>query len=122
MGDDEFTYVVDVSLERYQEGVIMVLDSWLGVVEIPIGKEAESNVIVPQRMCESFDTMEKEHIVLICQDQGHTTIIEAYWESNMNVYKRLEPVFKADYLNDLWVGKRYSLVYSYNSLHVFWNT
>ena len=33
-------------------------------------------------MCESFDTIERSHVVLLCQNQGHSTIIEVYRELN----------------------------------------
>lgn len=33
-------------------------------------------------MCESFDSIDLNHIVLLCQNQGHSTILEVYREVN----------------------------------------
>ena len=125
MGEKQFRYVVDVNLQQYKNGVIIALDAWLGVVEVPVSG-GKAKVIVSQRMCVSFDTIEEGHIVMICQNQGQSTIIEAYRrsrpDSKGNLYQTLTPVFHYEYINDLHVTWNYYLVYSYNSLHVFWNT
>jgi hypothetical protein len=76
-------------------------------------------------MCESFDSLGRDHLVLLCQSQGHSTIVEAFASKGRKgerKYRKVEPVFYASYLNDLHVTEDYYLVYSYKSLHVFWNT
>lgn len=77
-------------------------------------------------MCESFDSVERNHIVLLCQNQGHSTIIEVYREFSLKtkkfIYRKLEPIFQGNYLNDLHLTDSFYLVYSYKDIHVFWNT
>lgn len=83
-------------------------------------------MLVAHRSCESFDTLGEEHFVLLCQSQGHSTVIEAYRYQDARTkeykYRKLEPLFQANYLNDLHLTDQYYIVYSYKSLHVFWNT
>lgn len=77
-------------------------------------------------MCESFDSIDLNHIVLLCQNQGHSTILEVYREINPRTkeytYRKLEPIFQVNYLNDLHVTDSYYSVYSYKNIHIFWNT
>lgn len=65
-------------------------------------------------------------MVMLCQSQGHSTIIEAYQylekKSQERKYRKVEPIFQANYLNDLHLTRDYYLVYSYKSIHAFWNT
>lgn len=37
LGKNTFKAVVDVSLEQYKRGVVLALDAWLGVIEVPVG-------------------------------------------------------------------------------------
>lgn len=43
--------------------------------------------------------------MLLCQSQGHSTIIEAYRYQDRRTkeykYRKIEPLFQANYLNDL---------------------
>jgi len=64
--------------------------------------------------------------VLLCQNQGHSSIIEAYRyiekKTGEPKYRKVEPIFHANYLNDLFVGDKYYIIYSHKNIHVFWNT
>jgi hypothetical protein len=123
---EQFSYIVDVNLRLLDSGIVYALDAETGLVEVNIRDEAKSRVIVAHRNCESFDTISEEHFVLLCQSQGHSTIIEAYRYQDRRTkdykYRKIEPLFQANYLNDLHLTDQYYLVFSYKSLHVFWNT
>ena len=84
----------------------------------------KGRVAVGHRMCESFDTVRRQHVVLLCQNQGHSTIVESFreWDrkSKQYHYRKAEPVFQGNYLNDLHVGPHYFLAYSYTNIHTFW--
>ena len=122
----QFSYVVDVNLNYFRESVVLALDAELGLVELDFRDNITGRVVVAHRMCESFDSVERDHVVLLCQNQGHSTIIEAYREynprSHQHQYRKLEPIFQSNYLNDLHVADSYYLVYSYKNILVFWNT
>ena len=65
-----------------ESAVILALDAELGLLELTVTDEGvgqvEHKVVVSHKMCESFDTIERAHIVLLCQNQGHSTILEVY--------------------------------------------
>lgn len=121
-------YIVDINLNHYNTTKnIYVLDAQFGIIELPLeGKEKIGKIIVSQRNCEAFDSVESNHYVLLCQLQGYSVIIEAYEyfekKSNERKYKKIEPIFRANYLNDLHLTEKYYMIYSHKSIHVFWNT
>lgn len=123
--EEKFSYIVDINLRLLSSGIVYALDAEAGLVEVSI-KEGKGKVVVAHRNCESFDSISEEHFVLLCQSQGHSTIIEAYRYQDRRTkeykYRKIEPLFHANYLNDLHLTEQYYIVYSYKSLHVFWNT
>jgi len=72
-----FSYIVDLNLRQLPSGVIFVLDAETGLIEVNV-TASTGKLMVGHRNCESFDTIGDEHFVLLCQSQGHSTIIEAY--------------------------------------------
>lgn len=127
LGLNGLSFVVDVSVKYLErEKVVLLLDAEMGVVEVSFAETMpRAEIVVSQRMCESLDSLGRDHLVLLCQSQGHSTIVEAFASKGRKgerKYRKVEPVFYASYLNDLHVTEDYYLVYSYKSLHVFWNT
>ena len=53
---------------------------------------------------------------VLIHDPGCETIF------NVKINKKLEPIYQANYLNDLHVTDSYFLAYSYKQIHAFWNT
>ena len=62
---------------------------------------------------------------MICQ-QGGSFIVESYRyldkKTSTYKYRKFQPIFNANYINDIHVTDEYYLVYSYKALKIFWNT
>lgn len=75
----QFRYVVDVSLNFYEKDkIVLVLDAEIGLIQLnltEISSPLNSKIVVNHKMCESFDAIELNHLVLLCQNQGHSTIL-----------------------------------------------
>lgn len=69
---------MDFTLNYYESHkAIYILDIHGGVIELSFKNEKATTAkqIIAQKFCESFDSFEIEHFVLLCQSQGQSIII-----------------------------------------------
>ena len=75
--------------------------------------------------CNAMDSVNVDHLVLVCQLGSSSYIVEAYSTLNDRgeyVFHKLQPEYHINYFNDLEMSKNYFLVFSHRTLNVYWSS